>query len=191
MPQTNQTKSQTTSHRGAIYEQLKNSEKSSQSITINKIAPDEVYRFWRNFQNLPSFMKDLTSVTEISPSMTHWVVKLEQGPTVEWDAEIIGEVPNQMIAWQSVGDSDVTQVGAVWFLQAPANRGTIVRLSMNYSVPGGKISEFVAKLNGEDPESLILINLRRLKALLETGEVPTIEGQPSGREENSHPVQTH
>jgi uncharacterized membrane protein len=82
-------------------------------------------------------------------------------------------------------------MGAVWFVEAPAGRGTIVRLSLNYSVPGGKFSEWVTKLNGEDPDSLILLNLRRLKALLETGEIPTIEGQPSGREDDSRPVQTH
>ncbi|MES3037355.1 MAG: SRPBCC family protein [Bdellovibrionota bacterium] len=162
-------------------------DKARQSVTIKK-TPAQVFAFWRNFENLPFFMKDLKEVTEISKKVSHWVVELKNGAKVEWDAEIIAEREDQMISWKSIGDSEVTQTGTVWFTEAPSNLGTVVQLAMNYSVPGGKVTELITKLSGEDPETLILTNLRRLKAYLETGEIPTTEGQPSGRDEDSHTV---
>ena len=170
--------------------ELHEAEKSRHSVTIKK-TPEEVFAFWRDFRNMPFFMKDITSVKVLSPKLSHWTVTLKNGPSVQWDAEIISERPGQMISWQTVGDSEVKQAGSVWFVKAPGNLGTIVRLAMNYTIPGGKLVEAATKLMGEDPDSLIIINLRRLKAYLETGEIPTTEGQPSGRDDDAHPVMTH
>lgn len=170
---------------------LHDGERARHSVTINKTTPQQVYEFFRNFKNLPLFMKDLASVEIKSPKLSHWTVQLENGITAQWDAEIISEQLGEMIAWQSVGNSEVKQAGSVWFLQAPANLGTIVRLSMNYTIPGGKISELATRLMGEDPDSLIVTNLRRLKSYLETGEIPTTKGQPSGRDEDLAPELKH
>jgi uncharacterized membrane protein len=176
--------------RAAQSAELHSAEQSRHSVTIRK-TPDEVFAFWRDFSNMPRFMKDITEVTVLSPTRSHWVVTLKHGPSVEWDAEIISERPGQMISWQSVGDSEVKQAGSVWFIKAPGDLGTIVRLSMNYTVPGGKLVEAATKLLGEDPDTLIIVNLRRLKAFLETGEIPTTEGQPSGRDDDARPAVTH
>ncbi len=176
-------------HRGQSSE-LHEAEKSRHSVTIKK-TPEEVFAFWRDFRNMPFFMKDITEVKVLSPKLSHWTVTLKKGPSVHWDAEIISERPGQMISWKSVGDSEVKQAGSVWFIKAPGNLGTIVRLAMNYTIPGRKLVEAATKLMGEDPDSLIIINLRRLKAYLETGEIPTTEGQPSGRDDDAHPVVTH
>jgi uncharacterized membrane protein len=153
------------------------------SVTIGKPV-EEVFRFWRDFKNLPKFMKDLYEVQEISDKKSHWIVRLKSGLQFEWDAEITDEIPDQLIAWKSLGKSVVEMVGTVTFEPAPANRGTIVHLVMNYHIPGGKVGELAGKVTGEDPTNLTLTNLRRLKAYLETGEIPTTEGQPSGRDED-------
>lgn len=162
---------------------LHDEERVHRSITINR-SPAEVYTFFRNFSNLPYFMKDLTALTVHSETMSHWVVQLEHGPKLEWDAEITHEKYAEMISWKSVGKTDVNQAGSIWFSKAPFDRGTIVRLHMAYTIPAGRVGKITSQLISEDPESIMRINLRRLKAYLETGEVPTIQGQPSGRAED-------
>jgi uncharacterized membrane protein len=149
-----------------------------ESITINKPV-GEIYRFWRNLENLPQFMEHLESVSMREAGVSHWVAKGPAGMKVEWDARIINEVENKVIGWQSLEGSTVSTAGAVNFEETP--RGTVVRVHFQYSPPGGKIGAAVAKLFGEEPNQTVREDLRRLKRLLETGEVPTIQGQPSGR----------
>ncbi len=173
-----------------VAHSLQNQEKIHRSITINK-SPAEIYTFFRNFGNLPLFMKDLVSVLVSSESISHWVVQLEHGPKVEWDAEITEEKYAEMISWRTFGKSEVHQAGTMWFSKAPMNRGTVVRLHMAYTIPAGKIGKLATMIVGEDPESIMLTNLSRLKAYLETGEVPTIKGQPSGRDEDLAPEAKH
>lgn len=153
------------------------------AITIGK-NPTDVFSFWRNFTNLKYFMKDIYDIRVISPTKSEWTVKLKSGPSASWLAEIVDEVPGRMIAWKSIEDSEVKTEGSVWFSQAPAGLGTVVKLFMNYKIPGGKLTELATLMTGEDPENLTLTNLKRLKAYLETGVIPTTEGQSSGRDED-------
>jgi uncharacterized membrane protein len=185
-----QLNSQTHSAQVKMAHKLHDEEKIHRSMTINK-SPAEIYTFFRNFSNLPYFMKDLVSLTVNSETMSHWVVQLEHGPKVEWDAEITADKYAEMIAWKTIGKTDVNQAGSIWFSKASLNRGTIVRLHMAYSIPAGKVGKIAAQLMGEAPDSIIQINLRRLKAYLETGEVPTTKGQPSGRDEDLAPEMKH
>jgi uncharacterized membrane protein len=164
--------------------------KTRHAITIG-LPPEKVFEFFRNFQNLPRFMKDLKEVRVADSKNSHWVVEMKSGTRVEWDAEITGEVYGQSISWRSVKGSDVSTQGHVTFEEAPPGRGTIVRLSMDYSVPGGKLTEWIKFFTGEDPDTLTITNLKRLKAVLETGEFPTVEGQPTGRDPDATPVMKH
>lgn len=150
------------------------------AVTIGK-NQNQIFTFFRNFENLPFFMNDLKQVRVLSPKKSHWVVELRNGLQAEWDAEIIAERPGEMIAWKSVEGSDVETTGSIWFSPATAGRGTVVSLLLEYKIPGGKLTEFIGKFVGEDPDSLAFVNLRRLKAYLEVGEIATIEGQSSGR----------
>jgi uncharacterized membrane protein len=154
---------------------------SRYAVTILKPI-EEVFSFWRNFQNLSFFMKDLKEVEVLSLVLSRWTMELESGVKATWEAEITSERKNEMIAWQSLPGSEVVTRGSVWFSPAPQGMGCVVSLVMDYEAPGGKVTELVTKLSGEDGDTLLQVNLRRLKAYLETGEVPTIEGQPSGRE---------
>ncbi len=151
------------------------------AITIAKPV-EEVFTFWRSFQNLSFFMKDLKEIEVLSPTLTHWVMELKNGVKASWDAEITAERKNEMISWKSLPGSEVDTDGSVWFSPAPQGKGCVVSLIMNYSAPGGKVTDFITKFTGEDGDTLMQINLRRLKAFLETGEIPTIEGQSTGRE---------
>lgn len=157
------------------------------SIMINRPA-EELYSFWRSFENLPRFMPNLKSVTEIDENESHWVATTPAGKTFEWDAEIYNDVPNEVIAWRSLSNSDVTHAGSVNFKPAPAGRGTCVEVTFNYNPPGGVAAVFIARLFGSEPGQIVEQNLRRLKQLFEAGVVPTIEGQTSGRLQAAKPV---
>ncbi|HEX3035278.1 MAG TPA: SRPBCC family protein [Thermodesulfobacteriota bacterium] len=171
-----------TSGQGEPYERGISVKKS---ITIGNKTPEELYKFWRNFENLPIFMKHLESVRVIDDKHSHWVAKAPRGNTVEWDAEITYERENDMISWRSLEESDISNAGSVRFERAPAGRGTTIRVSLQYNPPASKIGSTIAKLFGEEPDQQIREDLRRLKQLMETGEVPTTQSQPSGCSQTS------
>ncbi len=154
--------------------------KLEKSVTINR-SPEELYRFWRNFENLPRFMNHLESVTETGGGRSHWTAKAPAGSTVEWDAEIYNEKEGEMIAWRTLEGADVASAGSVHFEPAAGGRGTVVRVVLKYDPPGGKLGALVARLFGENPEQQITEDLGRFKQLMETGEVATTEGQSSAR----------
>lgn len=147
-------------------------------MTINRNA-DELYDFWRNFENLPRIMAHLESVTVQDNTHSHWVAKAPLGKTVSWDAEIINEIPGEMIAWRSTGKADVPNAGSVRFKPAPAGRGTEVKVNLEYNPPAGLVGMAVAKLFGEEPNQQVMDDLRHFKALMEAGEIPTNAGQPT------------
>jgi uncharacterized membrane protein len=160
------------------------------SIAIDK-SPEELYRFWRNFGNLPLFMKNLESVTELDQTRSHWVAKGPAGTRVEWDAEIYNEKENELIAWRSLEDADIVNAGSVRFQPGPRDHGTFVRVTLNYNPPAGKVGATVAQLLGADPAQLIKEDLRRLKQIMEAGEIATTEGQTSGRAAGATPITEH
>jgi uncharacterized membrane protein len=129
----------------------------------------EVYRFWRNFENLPRFMDHLEAVTVLDESRSHWTAKGPAGTRVEWDAEIHNEVPNQVIAWRSLPGSEVANAGSVYFIPTE-NGDTEVRVVMRYHPPAGRLGAAVAGLLGEEPSRQIAEDLRRLKQVVEAGE---------------------
>jgi uncharacterized membrane protein len=150
------------------------------SVTINA-SPEQLYEFWRNFENLPRFMDHLESVKVTGPLRSHWVAKGPAGMKAEWEAEIINEVANELIGWRSVEGSRVDNAGSVQFTKASGGRGTEVKVVLRYDPPAGRLGALISKLFGEDPSHQVQEDLRRLKQLIETGELATIESQPSGR----------
>lgn len=167
---------------------------SRYAVTIGR-PQQELFQFWRNFENLARFMKDVKTINVLSEKKSHWEVQIKSGPlkgrTAKWDAEITNERPGEMIAWRTLPDSEVEMTGAIWFSPAPFGRGTVVSLDMDIKPPGGILTEFVTAFTGESPNLLIQTNLARFKALMETGEVPTTDGQPSGREDDSEMITKH
>jgi uncharacterized membrane protein len=153
--------------------------KFEKAITINRPI-SEIYAFWRNLENLPSFMKHLESVSATNEQISHWVVRTSPNKTTEWDAEIIEDRRDELISWRSLPGADVQNAGSVWFTEAPGNRGTVLKFSLKYAPPGGKFGAAIAKIFGKDARAMIEDDLFRLKSLLETGETPTVENQSHG-----------
>jgi uncharacterized membrane protein len=159
--------------------------RAERAVTVNR-PRDELFRIWRNSENLPRFMKHLKSVKvdEHDNMRSHWVATGPLVRTIEWDAEIIEERENEYIAWNSFPSSLVQSRGRVHFADAPAGRGTILRVSMEYLPPAGSAGAAFAKLFGEEPGQQIRDDLRRFKQIMETGETPSVKEQSSGRNQN-------
>lgn len=167
------------------------------AITI-KASPDEVYAYWRDLEHLPTFMYHLESVEASDGQRSHWVAKGPVGATVEWDAEITEDVPGQRIAWRSLEGGSVETSGNVRFQAAPGDQGTEVHVELDYSPPGGVLGSLAAKLFGEEPNQQLGDDLRRLKQVLETGEIARSAGSPLGsrvqnmaRQRDAHPSEDH
>jgi uncharacterized membrane protein len=153
------------------------------TVTINR-SPEDLYQFWRNFENLPRFMRHLESVQVLDQGRSHWVAKAPAGQSVEWDAEITEDHPGTGIAWRALPESQVVNAGAVLFTPGPRGRGTEVRVTLDYQPPGGGVGALVARLFGEEPSQQVMDDLRHFKQIMEAGEIPTTDGQPSGREKD-------
>ncbi|MEU6095119.1 SRPBCC family protein [Streptomyces sp. NPDC047079] len=149
------------------------------AITVNRPRA-QVYRFWHDFTNLPRFMAHLESVEPRGDGRSHWRARGPLKQTVEWDADIVEDRPGKLIAWRSVGRTAVENHGSVQFADAPGGRGTELRVRLTYEPRAGRVGTAFAKLLGEHPEQQVNDDLRRLKQVLETGEVVRSEGSPEG-----------
>lgn len=152
------------------------------AMTVNH-PREEVYRFWRNFENLPSFMKHLEEVRVTGERTSHWKAQAPLGMEVEWDAEILNEKENEYISWRSLPGSRVENSGVVRFKDAPGGRGTEVHVLLLYNPPLGSAAAAFARMFGEEPEVQIREDLRRFKQVMEAGETANTYGQTSGRAE--------
>lgn len=150
------------------------------SIAVSK-SPEECYRFWRSFENLPRFMQSLESVQQLDERRSRWIAKGPMATRLDWTSEITADRPGEEIAWRTLDDSGAAHAGSVRFEAAPAGRGTIVRVSLHYSPVGGALGLGLVRLLGHDPQARIREDLRRFKQVMETGEIPTTRGQPTGR----------
>jgi uncharacterized membrane protein len=150
------------------------------SIAVGR-SPEECYRFWRALENLPRFMHSLESVQQLDERRSRWVARGPLATRLEWTAQITSDRPGEELAWRTLDDAGVANAGSVRFEEAPAGRGTLVRVSLHYRPLGGALGAALVKLLGHDPHSRIREDLRRFKQVMETGEIPTTRGQPAGR----------
>jgi uncharacterized membrane protein len=130
-------------------------------------------------------MRHLESVDVTGDKRSRWVANGPAGKRVQWEAETTEDRPNELIAWRSIEGSTVENSGSVRFDAAPADRGTLVRVELTYRPPAGVVGATIAKLLGEEPELQLEEDLRRLKQVMETGEIITTEGQPAGRPQST------
>ncbi|WP_128543734.1 SRPBCC family protein [Larkinella soli] len=165
----------------------------SKSLTINR-PREEVYKYWRQLENLPRFMFHLKEVTQIDPRRSHWVAKLADTKLasvlgkVEWEARIIEEVENERLVWKSVEGARIDNAGEVRFVDSPDGEGTEIHAVIHYRPPVGQLGGAIMKLFNPTFKQMIKQDLRRFKQLMETGEIATIKGQTSGRLKENQPL---
>ena len=151
------------------------------AAVITQKTPDECYVYWRDLSNLPKFMRSVESVTPVDDRRSRWKLRGALSASWTWDSQITVDRPGECIAWKSVEGAALRQAGMVSFGPATGKRGTLVRLSLHYRPPAGSVGVSCARLFGSDPRSEAQEDLRRFRQLLETGEIPSTRGQPSGR----------
>ena len=151
-----------------------------ETVAINRAA-DDLYEFWSSLERLPQIMPQLASVETVGYRRSHWVANAPARWRTEWYADIINDIPNELIAWRTIEGSDVVSAGSVHFEPGPVGRGTVVRVKLQYDPPGGKLGSALAWTFGAEPSQVIREGLRRFKQLMETGEIATTEGQSRGQ----------
>ncbi len=171
-----------------IADEIQNGIRFDSVITM-MVPAEKVYAYWRDLKNLPNFMKHLSSIEITGSETSHWKWSVLKGQAeIEWDSEIVRDVPGALIAWRSKEGSTVAHTGEVSFRELPFNRGTEVRVLVNYHPPGGSVTDFLERILGESPQGELQEDLRRLRSLMEVGEIITVEGQSrGGMEETFNP----
>jgi uncharacterized membrane protein len=144
--------------------------KLKRAVTVNA-SPEQLYAFWRRLDNLSIVFDNLVSITVSDDIHSHWILRAPGGRRLEWDAEITVDRENEMVGWRSLPGADLDNAGYVRFERATGGRGTVVRVALQYNPPAGKFGAALAALFGERPASLIEEALRKLKQLVETGEI--------------------
>lgn len=157
----------------------------SAQITVGA-SPAAVYEFWKDLGNLPRFMGHLESVRVTEGGRSHWKAKAPAGLTAEWDAETIEDRPNEYIAWHSLENEPVDNLGSVTFIKAPAGRGTEVHLEMEYHPRGGVVGAKLANLFKKIPQAALSADLKRFKQMMELGEI-TLSDSTAAK--GMHPAQ--
>lgn len=142
---------------------------------------DECYRFWRNFENFPYFMQHVAAVQVVDATHTHWRVRVPLGQHVDWTVELFSDIPARQLGWRTIAGSAVEHTGVVRFLPTIADNNTRLDIDMRYHAPLNQAGVMLAKILSEEPSQKIDDDLRRFKQLIETGEIATTAGQPSGR----------
>ncbi len=154
--------------------------KVEKSFTINR-TPEELFDYWSKLENLPRIMRHLESVESLGGNRTRWIAKGPLNINVQWEAETIVQSRPDVISWRSLPGSQVDTAGSVHFKSMGKDRGTMLKVSLKYDPPGGKVGAAIAGLFGQDAEQQLDDDLRRFKSMMEAGEVPTIQGQPRGQ----------
>jgi len=144
------------------------------TVSINR-PRQELYDFWRDFRNLPLFMENIEAVEVRDGGRSHWTVRGPADTDLDWESQIVEDVPGELIEWRSVEDADVKNSGRVEFRDSTNGRGTVVTVTITYDPPGGALGKAFAKVFRREPKIQSRLELRRFKQLMETGELPTAE----------------
>jgi uncharacterized membrane protein len=171
----------TSGGRGRLAEDEEVGSSAMATLTVNR-GPGEAYALWRDFRNAPRYMDRITEVEVVDDTHSRWTAAGPMGRHWRWDSEVTEDRPGELIAWESLPGSDLPNRGWVQFLPVDEGRRAEVRHFVEFDPPGGVIGDAVARIFREGVEELVKADLRRFRQLLETGEVATTQGQPSGRE---------
>ncbi|NHN59276.1 SRPBCC family protein [Halorussus rarus] len=150
------------------------------SVTVG-LSADELYGYWRDADRLDEIMGPFAEVTAAGEDRYRWSVAAPLGRQIGWETELVEDRPGELLRWRSNDDATVPNEGSVHFRSAPGDRGTEVTLRLRVDPPGGRVGRTAMGLMGVVPEALASKALYRFKSLAETGEIPTLERNPSGR----------
>jgi uncharacterized membrane protein len=140
------------------------------SFTVNKPRM-AVYDFWRKLDNLPLFMNHLESVEVIDKERSHWVMELPTGVAkLSWDAEIVMDVPGEVIGWSSLPDSMIDNAGKVRFRDAADGEGTLIDVVITYQPPAGGFGASLARVLNPLFKSMVDTDVQNFKQYMDIEE---------------------
>ena len=151
-----------------------------ETIDILK-PPADCYRFWRDFKNLPHFLRHINSIAVLDDLHSHWVIEGPAGTTEEWDAEIIEDRPPALISWRSLEKSQIDNAGSVHFEPAAGGQATVVKVALTYNPPAGKLGDLLAELFGETPAEQLRDDMELFKRIMESATPAQVHAERSAR----------
>jgi uncharacterized membrane protein len=169
-------------------ERLFSSGVHASAVTTIQRSPEDLYHEWRTLGPLHRILDDLVMVEVLTEERSRWAVKGPAGTIFKWEAVIIKDEPGSVIAWKTVGDPDVVMAGSVRFHPQPADRGTTVRVIVEYVPPAGRVGDRIGKFIGEDAQTKIRGALHRFRQVMETGEVSVGGGSANRSNGDQHEV---
>ncbi len=146
------------------------------------VAPEALYELWRDVESAPLWMEYVVSVEAKTDKVSHWVFGNpyeKDGKRIELDSEIVADEPGRRIGWQSITEG-IEESGEVTFEPTFNGRGTLVTLREFQKIPGGSTATSLGGVVKRSPKQVVIENLRHFKQLAESGEIPSVEGQPNG-----------
>jgi len=165
----------------AVPKPAHDTERAEASVIIRR-SPEECFEFWSNVENFPRFIPEIRSVRPTGEKTSHWTAGFEgHSSQIEWDSETTADPATRRITWQSIPGSNIYVTGEATFEPAPGGRGTVVRVQLDFDHPGRTLTAPASRMVGKHPEQIMYKSLRRMKQLLEVGEIITTEGQSAGR----------
>lgn len=165
-----------------LPQEIKDGYLRAHAVQTILVDPQALYELWRDIESSPLWMEYVVSVTASSDRLSHWVFGDPDDPDgkrIEYDSEIVADEPGRRIAWRSL-DSDYDEQGEVTFEPSFNGRGTLVTLVETVKVPGGAAGSALAGITKRSPKQIVIEDLRHFKQLAESGEIPSVVGQPNG-----------
>lgn len=150
------------------------------TMTIAR-SPQVLYDLWRDTSQIPKWQERIVQVSDLGNGRCRWTMFINNDKKLEWDSQVIAEEPSNWIAWRTEEGADIQTAGQVIFEPALNGRGTVVRVTQQFRLPGGKFASFFSAPHLRSPEAYVRENLRHFKQLAETGEIARAQGQPHGK----------
>lgn len=147
------------------------------TVTIDR-PRQELYAYCRDFQNLVNFMQHVRSVS-VRDMIASWTLSGPRGD-VQVETRIVSDKEGEQISWRSTEASEIETTGKIMFRDAPAGRGTEVTALIAYIPPHGEIGRWIATAFQREPAMQGRRELKRLKMLMETGEIATNHNRRDG-----------
>jgi uncharacterized membrane protein len=140
---------------------------------------EEVFRFYRDFRNLPSFLGDVMEVEQLGPMTSRWTIQGPLGIRVSWTVRVTEERANELIRYETIAPSALRTRWVIHFARGRRNGESEVREEMK--VPLGRVGGAALALIGKDPREEVSSNLHRLKEIMEEGRVTDTRHSVAGK----------
>ncbi|RKF25311.1 cyclase [Micromonospora globbae] len=145
-------------------------------VTVERPVAD-VFGFYRDLENLPRFLGDVTEVRRTGPATYRWTVVGPLGVRVRSTIRLTEARADELIRYETTGPPGLRARWTVHFTPGPGR----TEVHQVLATPLGAVGHALLRLVGKPPGAEVAANLRRLKQVLETGVVTDTDHAVAGK----------